>query len=201
MGYYLFSNGIKTDKIQAVFGSKDQALLQEVEESSAFDNYGHFTIEDIETNTYKALEHIINGTPQDTQAGFAYGYAIVCLCDVLGAPLPNYHEIKLGVETDLIKTYLKEDFGINDIDLPLILLADNTNPFPIPAIEDWPVIGLVKTADLALLCKELEAVKITDEQLEGLDEEKEFIYEHIREFIENIQFCVKNDLDLITFCH
>ena len=39
MGYYMFAYGVKTPEIKAVFGSKDEALLQKVKANDIFQNY------------------------------------------------------------------------------------------------------------------------------------------------------------------
>ena len=36
MGYYMFAYGVKTPEIKAVFGSKDEALLQKVKANDTF---------------------------------------------------------------------------------------------------------------------------------------------------------------------
>ncbi|MBL7816500.1 MAG: hypothetical protein JNL70_15885 [Saprospiraceae bacterium] len=199
MGYFLFSYGIKTKKIRAIFGSKDQAILEKIKNSDIFDTY---------SDCYKALKDIIAGEKLDKEFNFAYGYAVICLCDVLGQKLPYPEEIKLGHETDLINKYLKESFKIDDLDIIDPLLADNTNPFDIPKIEDFPIIGLLSREDLVILKEIFEDINITDNEIEELessengdDEEKSLALTHIRGIIQNIDYCIKNKLDLITFCH
>ena len=39
MGYYIFTYWVKTPEIKAVFGSKDEALLQKVKANDVFQNY------------------------------------------------------------------------------------------------------------------------------------------------------------------
>ena len=58
MGYYMFAYGVKTPEIKAVFGSKDEALLQKVKANHTFKNY---TDGDNDNETIKALTDIIMG--------------------------------------------------------------------------------------------------------------------------------------------
>ncbi|WP_457602205.1 DUF7691 family protein [Myroides odoratimimus] len=114
------------------------------------------------------------------------------------------HRLSLpNTETDLINKVLPEDFNINDIQIKETLL-DSPHPFPIPKIEDWPLIGLVKHQQLVELKNKLASITITEEQIEELEdapEEREFAYEHIKGIIDNIDYCIANNLDLVSFCH
>ena len=208
MGYYIFSQGIKTDKIKSVFGCKNKSILDTIKESDTFQNYKDFLPTGLKTTPEKALEDIINGEQFDTKSNFAYGYAVICICKLLGDDLPYTQEIKLSSETDFINKFLAESFGIKDCELEEVLFADNSNPFNIPKIDDWPQIGLLSNSDLKQLKEKLKGIAITDEEIEELedaededDEEKGFAYQHIKGVIDNIDYCIKNNLDLISFCH
>jgi hypothetical protein len=208
MGYYIFSCGIKTDKVKSVFGCKDPNILESVKESESFDNYKDFLPEGMKTTPEKAVENIINGDQYDTKSNFAYGYAVICICKSFGDELPYTQEIKLGYETDFINKFLKESFGVKDCVLEEIMFADNSNPFDIPKIDDWPLIGLLTNSDLKKLMEKLKSIEITDEEILELengegedDEEKGFAYQHIKGVIENIDYCIQNNLDMISFCH
>ena len=203
MGYYIFSLGIKTDQIQKAFGSKDDALLGEVENNPIFQNYVDNDFGDNIT-TEQALVHLINGKPMDKKVSYAYGYATIGLCATLGTELPYVQEIKSGYETDLINKVLAEDFGIADFKIEEVLLADNSHPFPLPKIEDWPVIGLVRGHQLKSLGDKLNRLNITDDQIEELSDdpdEKGFAYEHLKGITDNVNFCIQNNIDLVSFCH
>lgn len=208
MGYYIFFQGIKTDKLKSVFGSKDKSILDTIKESDTFENYKDFLPAGLNTTPEKALENIINGDPFDTKSNFAYGYAVICICKALGEELPYTQEIKLGYETDFINKFLGEDFNLTDFQLENVLFKDNSNPFDIPRIDDWPLIGLLSISELRQLKEKFKAIAITDEEIEELengedeeDEEKSFAYQHIKGVIDNIDYCIENNLDLISFCH
>ena len=72
MGYYMFAYGVKTPEIKAVFGSKDEALLQKVKANDTFKNYADG---DDDNETIKALTDIIMGN-QYNQEGV---YLWLCL--------------------------------------------------------------------------------------------------------------------------
>ena len=201
MGYYMFAYGVKTPEIKAVFGSKDEALLQKVKANDVFENYAD---EDDDNETSKALTDIIMGNQYDEE-GYIYGYAFIGICAALGETLPQTQEIKLGYETDLINQVIAEDYGI-EIDIETELFpTDYADPFPLPLIADFPMIDLLDKKRLEHLASLLAKVHKTESEIEAMldgdDGEKGFAYEAIMGLKENIAFCLENELDMVIFCH
>ena len=204
MGYYMFAYGIKTPEIKAVFGSKDEALLQKVKANDTFKNYADG---DDDNETIKALTDIIMGN-QYNQEGYIYGYAFIGICATLGIELPYNQEIKFWYETELISRILLEDWNIKtEIDTELFP-ADHFHPFSIPEIDDFPMISLLDKERLQALSDLLSKVHKTPEEIEDLidgeteeEEDKGYSYEHIIGLKENIAFCLENGLDMVAFCH
>ena len=204
MGYYMFAYGVKTPEIKAVFGSKDEALLQKVKANDTFKNYAD---EDDDNETSKALTDIIMGNQYDEE-GYIYGYAFIGICAALGVELPYNQEIKFWYETELISRVLLEDWNIKtEIDTELFP-ADHFHPFSIPAIDDFPMISLLDKERLQALSDLLSKVHKTPEEIEDLidgeteeEEDKGYSYEHIMGLKENIAFCLENGLDMVAFCH
>ena len=209
MGYYIFSYGIETDKIKAVFNSNDEDTLKLIKKTKAYENYKDFSVKGKKTTPAKALEDIIKNRPYDAKSNFAYGYALICICDALGKKLPYSQEIKFGFETDLIDKYLSEDFGIKDLKVNgSLLFIDEPIPFDLPPRDDWPVINVLKKDKLIELNNKMKSIKINDEEVEALldgdedeDEDKGCALMHIKGIMENIKYCIKNNLEMINFCH
>ena len=204
MGYYMFAYGVKTPEIKAVFGSKDEALLQKVKANDTFRNYADG---DDDNETSKALTDIIMGNQYDEE-GYIYGYAFIGICATLGVELPYNQEIKFWYETELISRILLEDWNIKtEIDTELFP-ADHFHPFSIPEIDDFPMISLLDKERLQALSDLLSKVHKTPEEIEDLidgeteeEEDKGYSYEHIMGLKENIAFCLENGLDMVAFCH
>ena len=204
MGYYMFAYGVKTPEIKAVFGSKDEALLQKVKTNNTFKNYADG---DDDNETIKALTDIIMGN-QYNQEGYIYGYAFIGICATLGIELPYNQEIKFWYETELISRILLEDWNIKtEIDTELFP-ADHFHPFSIPEIDDFPMISLLDKEHLQALSDLLSKVHKTPEEIEDLidgeteeEEDKGYSYEHIMGLKENIAYCLENELDMVIFCH
>ena len=200
MGYYMFAYGVNTSELQATFASKDETLLAEVQKNEIFQNYAE---EDEDNETTKALTDIIMGNPFDKKRGYTYGYAFIGICATLGKELPFTQEMKFWYETDLINQTLSEDYDIEiEIDTELFP-EDHFHPFPLPEIEDFPMISLIDQDRLKHLDSLLENVHKTKEEIEAMieEDEKGFAYEHIMGLKENIAFCIDNQLDMIAFCH
>ena len=200
MGYYMFAYGVNTSELQATFASKDETLLAEVQKNEIFQNYAE---EDENNETTKALTDIIMGNPFDKKRGYTYGYAFIGICATLGKELPFTQEMKFWYETDLINQTLSEDYDIEvEIDTELFP-EDHFHPFPLPEIEDFPMISLIDQDRLKHLDSLLENVHKTKEEIEAMieEDEKGFAYEHIMGLKENITFCLNNQLDMIAFCH
>ena len=204
MGYYMFAYGVKTPEIKAVFGSKDEALLQKVKANHTFKNYADG---DDDNETIKALTDIIMGN-QYNQEGYIYGYAFIGICATLGIELPYNQKIKFWYETELISRILLEDWNIKtEIDTELFP-ADHFHPFSIPEIDDFPMISLLDKEHLQTLSDLLSKVHKTPEKIDDLidgetddEEDKGYSYEHIMGLKENIAFCLENGLDMVAFCH
>ena len=196
MGYYMFAYGVKTPEIKAVFGSKDEALLQKIKANDTFKNYAD---EDDDNETSKALTDIIMGNQYDEE-GYIYGYAFIGICAALGVELPYNQEIKFWYETELISRVLLEDWNIKtEIDTELFP-ADHFHPFSIPEIDDFPMISLLDKERLQALSDLLSKVHKTPEEIEDLidgeteeEEDKGYSYEHIMGLKENIAFALKTD--------
>jgi 5,10-methylenetetrahydrofolate reductase len=72
------------------------------------------------------------------------------------------------------------------------------------------MIGILNKKKLEKLANILKNIKITNEEIEKLEEmddnddeneDKACAYMHIKGFKENIEYCIKNDLEMIIFCH
>ena len=200
MGYYMFAYGVNTSELQATFASKDETLLAEVQKNEIFQNYAE---EDENNETTKALTDIIMGNPFDKKRGYTYGYAFIGICATLGKELPFTQEMKFWYETDLINQTLSEDYDIEVERDTELFPEDHFHPFPLPEIEDFPMISLIDQDRLKHLDSLLENVHKTKEEIEAMieEDEKGFAYEHIMGLKENIAFCLNNQLDMIAFCH
>ena len=208
MGYYIFSFGIKEKEVLKTFNSKNEEIIKKVEENEHFQCYNKDDYLNKKVSTKNALLDIINGNEMNDKFGYQYGYAVISLCATLGKKLPCQQEIKLGY-ADYINQYIQKDFELNDFDFEELLFSDEKlSSFPIPNVEDWPMISVIKLEELKELKDQLKHIEISGEKIEELidsndedDEEKGYSYEHIKGFIDNVNFCIENELDLFSACH
>ncbi len=207
MGYYIFSFGIKKTEILNTFNSKNEKTIKKVEQNEHFENYNEQ--DDNEFTTKNALSDIIKGKEFNGKYGHTYGYALISLCATLGQKLPYQQEIKFGYETEYINQFLVEDFNITNFDIEEFLFSDDKlSSFPIPKIEDFPLISVIELHELKKIKSKLSNIIISDAKIEELqdsddedDEERGYSYEHIKGIIDNINFCIENELDLFSACH
>lgn len=201
MGYYIFSFGIDTAKVRAVFGSKDETLYKEIQETETFRLYAGQDMPG-DTPAKQALEDLIFGKPVNKNSAHSYWYAFIAVCAHLGRNFAGTHEIKLGYETEMIDDSLKLEFKV-ELNIETVLLASGHIP-ELPVNSDFPICGIINEAGLQELKGQLAGIEITDEMLEKLlneDEEKEMVYDSIREIKRNVDYCLEHKLELISFCH
>jgi len=204
MGYYIFSYAIDTNNIKAAFGSKDEEMFKDIQKTEEYKCYSEQDWDGLTVN--EALHNIIFAETYKDGYAHVYGYAFISLCAYLCLKVPHRQEMKLGYETDLVNKYLSSDFGI-DLEIEETLFSE-TPDYGLPAIEDWPLSGILKEERIKYLSGLFSLIEITDEQVEELwdgneddDEDKASAYEHIKGTKENLNFCLEKGLSLICFCH
>ena len=221
MGYYTFAVGVRIKELQAAIGSNDQRLLERVRLGGYFSNYEDVVTDDGKFTLDKALQELIAGRISRPDAGFVYGYALICLSHALGYELPEGSDFKMYVETEFIDALLRGEFGLDDFDITDQLFPDAcewSEVIPqLPEVEDWPSGVYLPLEYLRTLQQRLAGVQITNDQIaawengEGtedddedggeLGEEKACAAEHVRNLQANLAFCIEHELDMAWFCH
>ena len=155
-----------------------------------------------QSNIRHALEQLIWGKPINKKSIHTYWYAFIAICDYIGEAMPATHEISLLHEVPNINRYLQSDFGIK-LETDVLLLTGNM-PFDIPPANDWPMAGLLNRRALEDVARQFNGIEISQELLDALQEEddqKEEAYDSIRQIKRNVEYCLENNLELISFCH
>lgn len=199
---YIFEKAVDHKAVAKAFGSKDEQLLEKVKQTESYENYSDGWDDDC-IGLEQALGDIIMGKPYTVGSAHMYGYAYICMCEAMGVEVPNYHELKLGYETDLVTEYLSEDFGVDGMEVEEYMFAEDATP-ELPHRDDFPMLGVMLHKDLGKLLNKLPDIELSEEELEELfdeDDDKACAYEHIIALKGNLQFCADNDLDLVFVCH
>lgn len=207
MGYYIYGEAIDVSPIVEIFGSNDQNLYNDIINKI---KAGQQDYSSVSTNFSidKALYSIIFGEAYEKKFAHMYAYAFIEICNYLGRDLPYQQELKLGYETDLVDRYLEEDFGI-DLKIVDFLFIDGDIDFlKLPAVEDWPAVGILQKDRIDKLNSILEPINIENSRIEELwnsdnedDEDKACAYQAIMGIKQNLKFCIDNNLSLAIFCH
>ena len=137
MGYSHMFYGLDLDRLQSVFGSGDEAFVDEVLKACAeeFSDNDEFFEEDEEEgasfNSEAALREIVAGSLGEHEGAEAvYGYVLKILCEHLGEPI--------GDDVAAIRDHR--------YDSQLVAAGP---PIPIPNDEcDFPEIGFLSLADI-----------------------------------------------------
>lgn len=201
MSYAIFSYGIDVAEIREALGSKKDDLFHELLQSEMFELYSGQDFEG-HTTTEQALADLIYGNPYNKNSAFAYGYAFIVLCSYIGDRLPGQSEIDFLHVSERMDEYLLSDFGVKMKTADLLLTG--ALPFDLPAVDDFPMSGLLSVAELENLNEQLKHINITQEQVDILieeDDEKGMAYDGIMAVKSRIAYCYANELELISFCH
>lgn len=202
MGMYIFPKAVNHSLVAKTFGSNDEQLLEKVKKAESYENYSEGW-DDEYISLDQALTDIIFAKPYTASSAHMYGYAYICICEALGVDVPSYHELKLGYETDLVTQYLAEDFGIENMEVEEYLFEQDATP-ELPVRDDFPMLGVIMHKDLQALIDKLPDITLSDDELEELfdeDDDKGCAYEHLKALKQNLQFCLENNLDLVSVCH
>lgn len=205
MGYCIFSFAADVEQVKKVFDSHDSLLFDQIQDNDVFKNYASQDFEN-HISTKEALRHIIDGEPYRKHSAHAYWYALISIIAFIGHQLPYNQDIELDNETELIDSVLKSDFGIEATMAEVLL-----NNFPdlgLPDVATFPLAGAIAPSVISQLNNELQDIVLSSNEIELLwhtqsemDETKAFVYNSIKGFKDNVDFCYENNLSLISFCH
>lgn len=203
--YVISQKAIKISDLEKIFWSNDENLKKKIISSIKFQN-----IEDDGIPIKDWLENILKWLNLKEKASDLI-YALNLIVDEIWIDLPYKNDINIWYESDFIEKYLKQDFSIEK-EISEIFFW-NKNNFFINFWKEPPFFWIVDLEDLKELQKIFSKVNISEKEIinlneiyysdseDDLDEEKWYSYEHIKWIKENIDFCVKNKLDLISFCY
>lgn len=203
--YIISQKAIKISDLEKIFWSNDEKLKKKIISSIKFQN-----IEDDGIPIKDWLENILKWLNLKEKASDLI-YALNLIVDEIWIDLPYKNDINIWYESDFIEKYLKQDFSIEK-EISEIFFW-NKNNFFINFWKEPPFFWIVDLEDLKELQKIFSKVNISEKEIinlneiyysdseDDLDEEKWYSYEHIKWIKENIDFCVKNKLDLISFCY
>lgn len=203
--YIISQKAIKISDLEKIFWSNDEKLKKKIISSIKFQN-----IEDDGIPIKDWLENILKWLNLKEKTSDLI-YALNLIVDEIWIDLPYKNDINIWYESDFIEKYLKQDFLIEK-EISEIFFW-NKNNFFINFWKEPPFFWIVDLEDLKELQKIFSKVNISEKDIinlneiyysdseDDLDEEKWYSYEHIKWIKENIDFCVKNKLDLISFCY
>ncbi|MBO9730264.1 MAG: hypothetical protein J7623_16610 [Chitinophaga sp.] len=201
MGLVAIPFAVSLDKVKAVFGSKDAALLEKIKAAHLYD---HYAGEDKGDGLFdQALEDIVfhyvwpdSGLKKNI--GHRYGYALLVVCDALGTHLlPQCDGFYTGWDLEEAVTILNEKgMGWNANDM-----FESDNAFGLPYVNDFPAIKVFSKEEIRRINDVLDSVEIdenkTDFEKDDFDE-VQLMLENLRS---SFRTCKEKDVEMITFLH
>ena len=194
---------IKLDELRKIHWSKNEELKNKILKSKDFKSLEEewFEVKDW-------LEKIFSWEEISSWSSYNEVYALQLIINETWVSLPYENDIKVWIETDYIEQFLKKDFEIKEEIIDVLFW--NPADFFIKEQDDMPIFGIVELELLKTyqnIFSKLDS--ITEQKLNQLEEEmddeeseeKFYAYEHLKWIKENIDFCVKNELDLIVFMY
>ena len=194
---FLMPYAVKLGKVKAAFGSKDEALFNEIKKSEIYNCYasqdGNYPV-----NVETATRQVLFGEQQDESFPIAYGYGLFAIVAYFGENLAKEGDVfKFGSIIDNIDRKIASynlSFKIEELASPIY-------QFDIPPNNDFPFIGGITKERLQSIQLALNLIKITPEQLVWRNEAYDQDLESISILRRGVNHCLSNDLDWISFVH
>lgn len=173
MSYSLMPYAINLDQLRNAVGSKDEALLAEIQEANpeAFAEDDH---DEDEISVGRALRDLIMGHPPVAASAHQYGYALKVLVEHLGEWLPS--DMWESITWRVLQTT-----GMGD------LLQDSGTPVPLPKMDDgFPAIGHLTADRVKELASKLQGTPPKTVDLTGKKKRRTFGQWAVDKVIEKI---------------
>ncbi|MEM7102878.1 MAG: hypothetical protein AAF502_07110 [Bacteroidota bacterium] len=217
MGYTSQSFAVDLQKIRNMFGSGDHGLLEKVKTSNLYEHYadtvepGEFEalMSDIfiryippeKRKTEKKFFGLITTQQSSTlnpDYGYAYGYALLVICDAFGQHLTPQGDIfYFGSEWKKIS----QEFSDKGFKVNLDKMWEPGNVFDIPPIGDFPVINSYSKKEISYLVQNLENFEI-DDNLGDIDgDEFDEYHVFLKALRDGLLTCQKKDVEWVSFIH
>ncbi len=216
MGYAAQPFAIDIKKLKSVFGSKDQNLLDWVKKSNMYEVYADQDdeglydrcLEDIIFNYIKPEDReekkrlfgLLKSKPDTglNEGGYAYGYALMAICDTMGIFLSEGQDIFYSGTIFKQANALLEQNGCK---FTMQRFWETERIFDIPEIGDFPVISSFSKKEIRYLYDELGKINIIEPE-DGLcgayyDEPEELL----KCFKIKLKVCIDNDVEWLSFLH
>ena len=201
MSYALMAYAVDLDRVVQAIGSADQVLLEAVlaRFGDDFDELDEMAADcadedagEVAPGMRDVLTQMVAASAYHENFGFLYGYALKFLCEHFGSCLPNNEtgDAELLESTD----ELLEDDGLPGSAPKLTELIYRGSPIAIPAIDDFPMIGYLKRAEIVAAAKAYQYVHLDDWE----DDEAAAAVAQIQGWFET---CLRQRCDLVCFYH
>jgi hypothetical protein len=215
---------VDIDKVNRVFGSKDQQLFEKIKTANLYDNYASQS-EDFPDSKYQynfdqALEdiifHYIRPEDRTTKSSFlglvkskpdsglkkdiahGYGYVLLVICDYLGTHLlPQCDGFYYGQNFEAAAGIIKE----KGLQPDLGDMFEQHEVFDIPKNNDFPAIKLFTKQEIEHINDVMDKVEIDDRKADSDSEDFDEVQEMLMNIRDSFRVCKDNNVEMVTFAH
>lgn len=224
MGITVIPFAIDIENVKAVFGCKDREFFNKVKSANFYENYANqadnFSKDEYNYKFDDALKDIIFKyiKPEDRTSissfwglvkskptsglneniGYAYGYALLVICDWLGTHLlPQCDGFYSGRSFQLAFEIMnKKGLGINFEDI-----FEHHHIFDIPEIKDFPAINIYSKENIHHVNSIMEKIEIDEGKANYESKDFDEVQEMLMNIRDSFKTCGDKGLEMITFTH
>ncbi len=218
---------VDINKVKAAFGSCDHALLAKIKTANLYDHYADFEDDSLAPefrfNFDDVLRDIIfnwvkpenraqaskksfwsfakkqaPSSGLDDKRGFAYGYALLVMCDYFGVQLlPESDGFYYGRAYEAAVSELNK----HGLKIDLLDMVENHQVFDIPWYLDFPSITSYTLAEVDHIAAIANKTPIDDEQANIESDE----FDEVQSMLYDIRYCFneckKANVEMVVFTH
>lgn len=215
---------VDIDKVKAVFGCRDRAILEKIKTAGLYDHYAN-QVDDFSDPKYhydfdQLLEEIIFNYVQPADRisksslfgllkskptsglkdsiAHGYGYVLLVICDYFGTHLlPECDGFYYGsVFKAAFEIMKKKGLQIDFGDM-----FEQHQIFDIPKIADFPAINVYSKQEIEHFNSVLEKIEIDNSKTNPNNENFDEVQEMLKDIKDCFRTCKYKNVEMITFTH
>lgn len=216
---------VDIEKVRAVFGCKDDNLIEQIKTAELYDHYSTFS-DDSADATFKkefdnALRYIVFNylQPEERRSekskfwglvkskpptglneniGYVYGYVLLVICDYFGTHLlPDCDGFYWGRTFKAAVAILKEK-GLQ-VDLENII--ESRELFDIPKIADFPAINYFTKGEIEHINAIMAKIEIDESKCDYDSDEFDEVQDMLINIRDSFRACEEQNVEMVTFTH
>lgn len=218
---------VDIDKVKAAFGCSDNQLLDKIKTTNLYDHYASFEYDSLSPELRFNFDDVLNdiifnyikpenraaltkksfwnfgrkkpiSTGLNEQRAFAYGYALLVMCDYFGEQLlPESDGFYYGKTYEAAVQLLKN----NGLKIDLLDIIEHHQVFDIPWYHDFPSITYYTLAEVEHIATIANKTPIDEEEVNIDSEDFDEVQDMLLDIRKCFNACKSANLGMISFTH